>query len=329
LYPSYIVTRDIAMYKSWWWNRAAWKLDKRKARALTYIEGERLLIEEMVQRPREVNDPLNQALFDTVIRRLEEIAQSAKSENDFDRLGTLMDDAETHGGQYRAYFCPAGDVQREGELIISIITTEWGLPKSVTEDLRKNAAALNKSPAEARAALHHLFSERDSWDDYTNDYEDTMRSYTRVLFMLTVGLPVLSAFCFRYAFHSHFRWLLVLGVVAAGVAGSSVSIMRKMPEFDVKLSNELDAYRRRIMSRMGVGIAASLIGSALLGWGVLPVSIQGQTFTDAVRACTTSICSGIHMLLLLGVPMVLGFSERALTAIEERLFGVGKTRKTS
>lgn len=81
----------------------------------------------------------------------------------------------------------------------------------------------------------------------------------------------------------------------------------------------------RIMSRMGVSIAASLIGSAVLGWGIPPVSIQGQTFTDSVRASATSVCSGVDMLL--GVPMLLGCSERALTAIEERLFGGAAKRK--
>jgi len=297
------------------------KLEKRRVRALRFIDNERLLVEEMVQRPRLAADPFTQEdkdLFDKVILCTKEIEGRAKSEPDFDRLGDLMDDAETHG-QYRAYFCPAGDVLREGESVISIVTTEWGLPKSVADDLGRIRGDLEKSPAEARAALHFLFAERDSWDDYTTDYEDTMETFTFVLFGLTF-LPLVSAVCFRYAFHPHFRFLLVLGVLGAGIAGSSVSIMRRMPEFEVRLSNELNAYLRRILSRMGIGIAASLIGSALLGWGVLPVSIQGQTFTDAVRACTTSICSGVDMLLLLGVPMLLGFSERALTAIEERLF---------
>ena len=299
------------------------KLEKRRLRALAFIENERLAVEEMAQRPRQGDDPLSQdqkELFEKVIRRIEEVEERAKSESHYDRFGDLMDEAEAQG-QYRAYFCPAEDVMREGELVISIITTEWGLPKSVTDDLRKNAGDLKKTPAEARAALHFLFSERDSWADYTTDYEDTMQTFTLVLFVLTVVLPLLSAVCFRYAFHPHCRPLLVLGVLGAGIAGSSVSIMGRMPEFEVRLSNELDAYRRRILSRMGVGIAASLIGSAFLGWGLLPLSIQGQTFTDAVRACTTSICSGIDMLLLLGIPMLLGFSERALTTIEQRLFG--------
>ena len=304
------------------------KLEKRRVRVLSAIEGERLAVEEMAQRPRVSSDPFTPAdkvLFDTVIQKLQQIEASAKSEMDYDRLGDLWDDAEIQG-QYRAYFCPAGDVLREGELTISIITTEWGLPTTVKEDLRKNAGAdLKKAVAEARAALHFLFTEKDEWNDYTNSYEEQMKLYNLVLFCLTAALPIASAECFRYAFHPHLHALLVAGVAFGGTAGSSVSIMRRMPDFDVRLSKELDAYRRRIMSRIGFGLATSLIGSAFFGWGILPVSIHGQTFSDAIYACSSSACNGIDLLLLLGVPMLLGFSERALTSIEERLIG-GRTK---
>jgi hypothetical protein len=313
------------MYKSCWWNRKEWKRDKRRVAALAFIEDERQSVEEMVQRPRLPVDPFRQEdidLLNKVIHQLDEIEKSAKSpEADYERLGDLMGDAETQG-QYRAYFCPAIDVQHEGELVFSIVTTEWGLPKSVTKYLEKVKDDLKKpAAAEARAALHILLSERDEWDDYTDDYEDTMWSYTWKLFLLSIALPIGSGFCFRYAFHPHSHWLLVLGMLAAGVAGSCVSIMGRMPEFDVRLSNELIAYRRRILSRIGLGIAASIIGSALLGWGFIPLSIQQHTFTDAIRACTTSSCGGVDLLLLVCIPMVLGFSERALTTIEQRLFG--------
>jgi hypothetical protein len=41
-----------------------------------------------------------------------------------------------------------------------------------------------------------------------------------------------------------------------------------MPLLDVALSAELEAYGRRIFSRIAVGVGASLIGCALLGWGL-------------------------------------------------------------
>ena len=53
---------------------------------------------------------------------------------------------------------------------------------------------------------------------------------------------------------------------------------------DVALSVELEAYGRRIRGRIAVGVGASLIASALLGWGLIPVSLQNQTFADALNS---------------------------------------------
>jgi len=139
------------------------------------------------------------------------------------------------------------------------------------------------------------------------------------LFGATIILPPLAVLAFHFAFC--FSPLLFVGLLCAGAAGSCVSVMAKMPALDVGLSAELDAYCRRILTRIGIGIVASLIGCASLGW--LPISIQNQTFADALNACTTSpaTCTGIKSLLLLGVPMLLGFSERTLTSFEQRVFG--------
>jgi hypothetical protein len=94
-----------------------------------------------------------------------------------------------------------------------------------------------------------------------------------------------------------------------------------MPAFDVALSAELESYRRRIFGRIAVGVIASPIGCALLAWGVLPISLQNQTFADCLAPGT----SWAKMLILLGLPMLLGFSERALTSFEQRMFGGTKT----
>jgi hypothetical protein len=145
-----------------------------------------------------------------------------------------------------------------------------------------------------------------------------MKSYTRWLFGATIVLPVLAIL----AFHCPLTFLG--GLLCAGAAGSCVSVMAKMPLLDVSLSGELEAYSRRILSRIGVGVIASLIGCALLGWGLLPISIQNQTFADLLNTCTaspTTSCTELKTLILLGVPMLFGFSERALTSFELKVFG--------
>ena len=74
-----------------------------------------------------------------------------------------------------------------------------------------------------------------------------------------------------------------------------------------------------------MGVGASLIASALLGWGLIPVSLQNQTFADALNSSlagtATFAAAGIKILILLGIPILLGFSERALRSFEQRVFG--------
>lgn len=80
------------------------------------------------------------------------------------------------------------------------------------------------------------------------------------------------------------------------------------------------------MSRIGTGLVGTLIGCALLAW--IPLSIQAQSFGEMVSACTTApdatpavTCTSVKTLILLGVPVLLGFSERTLPFFEQRIFG--------
>jgi hypothetical protein len=133
---------------------------------------------------------------------------------------------------------------------------------------------------------------------------------------------VLAVVSLYYA--SHLSILILAALLFAGAAGSSVSVMAKMPALDASLAGELDAYGRRVFTRIAVGIVASLIGCGMMAWGVLPISMQSQTFTDALNACVSSApTSGtaIRILIVLAVAMLLGFSERALTSFERRIFG--------
>jgi hypothetical protein len=296
------------------------KLEKRRKATLSGIRAERLAFETMVQRAQIAGDAPDEMFLKTVRDRLTEIEQRADREEDIDELDNLVEDAERQG-QLRAYICPRTEICDQGTLAIDLIQ-EWNVPKTVISKLRDSLGQkLQRADTDlesARSALRALFEESDSWRSYTGDYEDSMKSYTLRLFVATIVLPVLAILAFQ--------WPLTFlgGLLCAGAAGSCVSVMAKMPLLDVSLSGELDAYGRRILSRIGVGVIASLIGCALLGWGVLLISIQNQTFADLLNACTASAtmsCTGLRTLILLGVPMLFGFSERALASFEQRVFG--------
>jgi hypothetical protein len=299
------------------------KLEKRRVEALSEIIGSRLRVEMMAQRPRRADDALNSALLESVLKKLREIEENAKQATNADDLDDFTDDAELQE-QFSSYLCPASEIQDEGNLTIDLIEV-WGVPKAEIKKLResfgKKLENAETDPGMARGALYHLFQERDAWDDYKDDYEDVMQGYTWKLFVATIALPFGAVLAFHFA--SRFSPLIVFGLLFAGGAGSCASVMAKMPALDVSLHGELDAYRRRVFSRIGIGAVASLIACALLAWGLFPISIQNQTLADGLNSCSTSsaACTGITTLILLGVPMLLGFSERTLTSFERRFFG--------
>lgn len=313
-----------------WWRfipgrrRKTWKLEKCRVEVLSSITGDRQHVELMAQRPRPEDDKLDMGLLETVQRRFTEIEASAKAATIEDELTDLRDDGELQG-LFAAYFCPINEIQDEGTL--SIDTMEgWGIPKLSPKKLRdmfskklQNAVA---NPRDARGALHAIFAEADAWKDFIDDYEDSMRGYRRWLSFITLGAIVSAATALYFA--SHYSILLLVGLLLAGAAGSSVSVMAKMPALDASLSGELDAYGRRVYTRIGVGIVASLIGCGFMAWGVLPISMQNQTFPDVLNSCLSPVSSpgtSIRVLIVLAVAMLLGFSERALTSFEHRIFG--------
>jgi hypothetical protein len=296
------------------------KLEKRKREVLSAIRGQLLGFETMVQRAQIAGDALDEVLLGSVRGSLTEIEQRANQETNIDELDDLVEDAEQQG-QMRAYICPRAEISDEGSLKIDVMG-EWNVPKTVIANLRaslgKKLENAEKDLEGARSALRALFEEFDSWDSYTGEYEKTMRTITFWLFGATIILLLLAILAF------HFPKAILAGLLCAGASGSCVSVMAKMPALDVSLSGELDAYQRRIFSRIAVGIVASLIGSSLLGWGMFPISIQNQTFTDIFNACAASpapSCTGLRTLILLGIPMLFGFSERTLTSFEQRVFG--------
>jgi hypothetical protein len=301
-----------------WFRRRS--LKKRRARTLAEILAEQINFDDMVQRAERTDETIDTKFLETVRGKLAEIKQKAEAETNVDELDDLIQDAETQG-ELRAYVCPVADIEIEGKMAINLIA-EWNVPSRIVDDLRNSLGQsllkANIDLESARAALRAVFAECDSWSRYTDDYEDTMKAYTWWLGSFVLALPVISV-----AIYSCFPRLLVIGLMCAGAAGSCVSVISKMPLLDVSLSGELQAYWRRIVSRITAGIAASLIGTALFWWGLLPVSMQNLSFTQIANGCTSSpvTCTGMKALILLAIPMLLGFSERALTWSEDQILG--------
>jgi hypothetical protein len=300
------------------------KLEKRRVEVLSSITGDKLRVELMALRPRSENDPLDEELLKTVLRRLADIEAKATIAALEDDLEDLEEDGEVQG-LFAAYFCPSNEVQDEGVLAIDTLEG-WGIPKTSPKKLKdlfssKLENAVTR-PHDARGALYSIFSEMDAWGDFVDRYEDSTRRYRLWLFVVVLASIVLAVVSLHYA--SRYPMLIIAGLLLAGASGSSVSVMSKMPALEASISGELEAFGRFVYTRIGVGIVASLIGCGLLDWGVLPVSLGNQTFAQALNACAgcpASSCNAVAILIVLAIAMLLGFSERALTSFDRRMFG--------
>jgi len=294
------------------------KLEARRTKVLSAIRGEQLAFETMVQRAQVAGETPDNTFVQGVLTRIMGYEQAAKQETDIDELENFIDDAERQG-QLRAYICPIAEISDQGSLSIDRME-EWKVPKAVIAKLRNSLGKKlengSMNPSSARSALRAIFEECDSWLSYTDDYEEEMQKLTRRLFISTIVMLPMSLLLFN------FQSTFIGGLLFSGATGSCVSVMAKMPVLEVALSGELESYGRRILSRVGIGIIASLIGCAFLGWGLLPIAIQGQTFAEVLNACSahqTAPCPSLATLILLGVPMLFGFSERALASFEQQV----------
>ena len=299
-------------------------LRKSRESTLSDIRGERLAFEGMAQRARIAGESPDDTFVADVLGRLADVERRANEETSTDELDKLAKDAETQG-QLRAYLCPSAEIRNEGTLAIDLME-EWNVPKTNIDRLRRLVEPqLQNADIDAkrgRSALRDIFDESDSWRTYTADYEDDMQGFARWwLAVPSVALLLGAVYVLRFPLPG---FPLALPILLAGAAGSCVSVMTKMPVLEVSLSGELQAYERRILSRIGIGVMASLIGCGLLGWGLISFSIHGHTFTDLLKACSDAPCTGPNSLTVLAVPMLLGFSERALTWLEQKFFGASE-----
>ncbi len=302
------------------------ELDERRTEVLSFIRAEQWRFEKMQLRAQMAGDEVSVFLASIPehLREFEQKATLATSVADLDDLENIAEGQ----GRFRAYLCPRAEIKVEGTLAFNQME-EWNVPKSAMTKLRlslgETLERADTDPCAARGALLAIFLELDAWADYTSQYEDTMQRFSRWwLFCPAVGALILSIFG-----SLHPQWFpLVLTILLAGAAGSCVSVLMKLPVLEVSLAHELDSYERRILSRVGVGMIASLIGSGLLGWGLLPFSLQGQTFGDVLNACSSS-CTGPHSMILLAIPLLFGFSERALDIVRAERSSEARSRKLS
>lgn len=301
------------------------KLEARRSSVTESIASERSEFNNMVQRARLANENIDSEFVKDVEERMNMIARRAEQETELEKLDMLEEEAQKQG-RLRAYLCPIKEAHHEGTLMIDLMA-EWYVPDAVIRRLRELLESSLRNGTDAkvvRGALRAIYHEYDTWEEYIEGYEEAMFRTTAKLVGATAVCLALGMGCLLFG-----PWVLS-GIVFAGAAGSCVSVLAKMPALAVALSGEFGSYGRRALARIAIGTIASVAGCAVLAWGLLNFSVQNLTFAQIINTCTATgsagMCTGSMKFVLLGIPMLFGFSERALGSLEERVFGGPRKR---
>jgi prepilin signal peptidase PulO-like enzyme (type II secretory pathway) len=159
-------------------------------------------------------------------------------------------------------------------------------------------------------------------DDYLDWYEDLQKSWTRV--SVSVCLTSLAAALLLGLLLK----CLVLACAFAGASGAALSVLHNQPP--VGVYGDVVSGRQAMFIRFVTGIVAAVVGLGLLGSGIVAVGMpqhDGSFVSPAslIHTCTgagrENDCGSADMLLLLAIGVLLGLTERALTAFQRAVIG--------
>lgn len=310
---------------------------------LTAIISQRALFDEAVETAKRYGSG---ALRGESGLRPEDVQFVSDTRKAFDALNDKVDQhgvdhIEQHAerlAQRRAYVLPMEEILAQCKEISSDLR-QWGVPESELaeiDDLIKNGiegALKDRNIKQARSSFRRLLERADYWDWYITNFNASKRLTSYVLCGLSIVLMLGAGYVYFRTRHA------LTGLMLAGASGAAVSILLKQP--GVIIYKESAEYLPRILGRLVAGIAAAGLGIAVLASGLVEVRMPstGQTTSQVVRCqagemaeATISAagaaspgstgpapCSSVGAGVLLALAFVFGFSERALTTLEDTL----------
>lgn len=313
--------------------------DSRQSEALADIERNRIAYEDMAWRARAA-DPA--AVLDaTDIAQFAQLTISAQRTTDSDALDALVEEADALA-QRRAYLVPAKEISTEARSHLSSLI-DWGVPAKKFDALKEVAApALDgRDEGASRGALHVIFEEYDAWSSYIDEY-NANTSFWASASLAVIAVLTTAALFMMLGFSGR-----VLALVLAAIAGATASVIARLPA--LTSYGEWVVNLRAYQARIGTGIVGSLVGIGLLGSGIITIALpkEWKSVDALLEAClsqsavpsaaaptppataapgpampgaaTPARCDQGGMLFLLGITMLLGFTERLLTSLEGRV----------
>lgn len=192
-------------------------------------------------------------------------------------------------GRRRAYVIPASRIELEARTILAELR-EWRVPDAVVSDLDATLKATfppkaPDSPAQrpseetSRAALSLLFEAHDYWDWYVTWYFG-IRAW---LVACLLGAALVAFLVSLSALHIG---SVLLGFFCAGLCGTAVSILLKLPPLSV-YGDAVD-FIPRIFARLAAGMVGSAVGCGLLAAGIINIGVPtGGVSTAGVSRTLT------------------------------------------
>jgi hypothetical protein len=243
---------------------------------------------------------------------LQKRAETAKCESDLDAVRKRA----TEISNLRAHVMQLPAIKSESQAILSEMS-QWVLPDEIMKELRQVFdSQIDKSSdiPTARLAFSRLLCEYAFWDDYVDWHERLVRHNFCIVSTVTIISFVLSWVCLWYL-KFHVAWL-VAGFMLAGLCGTGVSILMKLPP--VSVYGEANYLVLRTVARLFYGLVGTLVGLGILALGIVNI----ESFKSVPKYLSdTDTFTSEKVPACLAIGIIFGFSERALSYFSDRLLG--------
>jgi hypothetical protein len=270
------------------------------------IRGYRATYLSVVEKARAGTSPFDPRLVIDTLAAFERIEQRLAQATSDEARTSLIEEAEQLE-QGRAYIQPGEEILVEARTCRADMS-DWGVPSEILQAVEDDLISVmrtSKELPERRAALEKLYQFYDAWSDHTDAYE---RWATRTAWVLGVLLVGGALGCIASILHRQ----AIYGFMLAGLTGAIMSVLGKMPP--MLGWGQWASYTPRIVGRITTGIATTLTGGALLAIDVIKVGDRSSQELFGPAPETRD------MLIVAGLGIVFGFSERAFVTFHQAVF---------
>jgi len=269
------------------------------------LRGFRATYAEAVLKARAASDPWDPLLALATLKQFDAFGQellAATTTVERENIVARGEELE----RTRAYLFPGDEIMLQARVSFADMR-DWNVPADVIGAMEKDLLPDlgDQSLAKKRAALNKVFEFNDAWSQHTDEYGRWARRTSWLLLgFLVVALGVSVA--------SIIHGMALYGFIAAGFSGALVSVLSRMPP--MLGWGEWSSYTPRMIGRVAAGVAGTFAGGALLAAGVIKVG--DYTFDDLL---TKTVSPGA-VLYVVGLGILFGFTERALTQLQGLVF---------